>query len=242
MRFLINSFLILFALFSSSLQAADTGWLQPAKTGWMSDNTPMHAQVRLLSSTQQDDGKIDILLDVKLDDGWKTYWRSPGEGGVAPEIVWSTPIETVDWQWPAPGRFDVAGVSTQGYMGDIIFPITVSSAEKLTKLAGVLTLSTCSNVCILTDYPFELDLTEPTPADFIWAFNQAKGAVPPTSGLVEQIKTGFANEKLVIELQKSSGNPWGIAAVGSLAGGIHQFAVGGIQFFIVVYLDGDFDI
>ena len=34
----------------------------------------------------------------------------------------------------------------------------------------------------------------------------------------------------------------GIAAVGSLAGGIHQFAVGGIQFFIVVYLDGDFDI
>lgn len=208
MRFLINSFLILFALFSSSLQAADTGWLQPAKTGWMSDNTPMHAQVRLLSSTQQDDGKIDILLDVKLDDGWKTYWRSPGEGGVAPEIVWSTPVESTDWQWPAPGRFDVAGVSTQGYMGDIVFPITVSSAEKRDSLSGVLTLSTCSNVCILTDYPFELDLTEPAPADFTWAFNQAKGAVPPTSGLVEQTKTGFADEKLVIELQKNSGNPW----------------------------------
>lgn len=208
MRFLINSFLILFALFSSSLQAADTGWLQPAKTGWMSDNTPMHAQVRLLSSTQQDDGKIDILLDVKLDDGWKTYWRSPGEGGVAPEIDWSTPVDTIDWQWPAPGRFDVAGVSTQGYMGDIIFPITVSSKDKLDKLTGVLTLSTCSNVCILTDYPFELDLTEPAPADFTWAFNQAKGAVPPTSGLVEQAKAGFANEKLVIELQKNSGSAW----------------------------------
>ncbi|WP_275075495.1 protein-disulfide reductase DsbD family protein [Providencia rettgeri] len=208
MRFLINSFLVLFALFSSSLQAADTGWLQPAKTGWMSDNTPMHAQVRLLSSTQQDDGKIDVLLDVKLDDGWKTYWRSPGEGGVAPEIAWSSPVETIDWQWPAPERFDVAGVSTQGYMGDIVFPITVSSSDKLDKLSGVLTLSTCSNVCILTDYPFELDLTEPAPADFTWAFNQAKGAVPPTSGLVEQAKAGFANEKLVIELQKNSGSAW----------------------------------
>ncbi|QXX81053.1 thioredoxin family protein [Providencia sp. R33] len=208
MRFLINSFLVLFTLFSSSLQAADTGWLQPAKTGWMSDNTPMHAQVRLLSSTQQDDGKIDVLLDVKLDDGWKTYWRSPGEGGVAPEIAWSSPVETIDWQWPAPGRFDVAGVSTQGYMGDIVFPITVSSSDKLDKLSGVLTLSTCSNVCILTDYPFELDLTEPAPADFTWAFNQAKGAVPPTSGLVEQAKAGFANEKLVIELQKNSGSAW----------------------------------
>ncbi len=69
-------------------------------------------------------------------------------------------------------------------------------------------LSTCSNVCILTDYPFELDLTEPVPADFTWAFNQAKGAVPPSSGLVEQTKVGFANDKLIIELQKSTGNAW----------------------------------
>jgi suppressor for copper-sensitivity B len=28
-------------------------------------------------------------------------------------------------------------------------------------LSGVLTLSTCSNVCILTDYPFSLDMTAP---------------------------------------------------------------------------------
>lgn len=207
MRFLINSFFIFFALFSSSLYAADTGWLQPANTGWMNDNTPRHAQVRLLSSAQEN-GKVDILLDVKLDEGWKTYWRSPGEGGVAPEIVWSSPVEATDWQWPTPGRFDVAGVSTQGYMGDIVFPITVTSHEKLDKLEGTLTLSTCSNVCILTDYPFELDLTEPVPADFTWAFNQAKGAVPPSSGLVEQTKVGFANDKLIIELQKSTGNAW----------------------------------
>ncbi|MDI7241573.1 protein-disulfide reductase DsbD family protein [Providencia huaxiensis] len=207
MRFLINSFFIFFALFSSSLYAADTGWLQPANTGWMNDNTPRHAQVRLLSSAQEN-GKVDILLDVKLDEGWKTYWRSPGEGGVAPEIVWSSPVEATDWQWPTPGRFDVAGVSTQGYMGDIAFPITVTSNEKLDKLEGTLTLSTCSNVCILTDYPFELDLTEPVPADFTWAFNQAKGAVPPSSGLVEQTKVGFANDKLIIELQKSTGNAW----------------------------------
>ncbi|QPE18534.1 thioredoxin family protein [Providencia rettgeri] len=207
MRFLINSFFIFFALFSSSLYAADTGWLQPVNTGWMNDNTPRHAQVRLLSSAQEN-GKVDILLDVKLDEGWKTYWRSPGEGGVAPEIVWSSPVEATDWQWPTPGRFDVAGVSTQGYMGDIAFPITVTSHEKLDKLEGTLTLSTCSNVCILTDYPFELDLTEPVPADFTWAFNQAKGAVPPSSGLVEQTKVGFANDKLIIELQKSTGNAW----------------------------------
>lgn len=208
MRFFINSLFILFALFSSSLQAADTGWLQPAKTGWMNDNSPRHAEVRLLSSAQEN-GKVNILLDVKLEEGWKTYWRSPGEGGVAPAINWESPVNSVDWQWPAPGRFDVAGISTQGYMGDIVFPITVTSDEKLDKLSGVLILSTCSNVCILTDYPFELDLTEPAPADFSWAFNQAKGGVPPTSGLVEQTKVGFSGDKLVVELQKTAGSEWG---------------------------------
>ena len=208
MRFLINTLFILFAIFSSGLHAADTGWLQPANTGWMTENSPRHVDVRLLSSTQEN-GKIDILLDVKLEEGWKTYWRSPGEGGVAPEIKWTSPVSSVDWQWPAPGRFDVAGVSTQGYMGDIVFPITVTSDEKLDKLSGILTLSTCSNVCILTDYPFELDLTEPVSADFTWAFNQAKGGVPPTSGFVEQVLAGFSGNKLIVELQKSTDAEWG---------------------------------
>ncbi|HHR6146635.1 TPA: protein-disulfide reductase DsbD family protein [Providencia alcalifaciens] len=207
MRFFINALIVLFTVFSSSLYAADTGWLQPANTGFMTANTPSHVQVRLLSSAQKE-GKVDILLDVKLDDGWKTYWRSPGEGGVAPEITWSSPVKTVEWLWPTPGRFDVAGVSTQGYMGDVIFPITVSTSEKLDKLSGTLTLSTCSNVCILTDYPFELDLTEPAPADFSWAFNQAKGHVPAVSGLVEQDKYGFAGNKLTVELQKAADNTW----------------------------------
>ncbi|WP_265497721.1 protein-disulfide reductase DsbD family protein [Providencia rustigianii] len=207
MRFFINWLFALFALFSSSLQAADTGWLQPANTGWMPNNTPNHVQVRLLSSAQEE-GKIDILLDVKLEEGWKTYWRSPGEGGVAPEITWTSPVKTTDWLWPTPGRFDVAGVSTQGYMGDVIFPITVTSSEKLDKLSGTLTLSTCSNICILTDYPFELDLTEPAPADFNWAFNQAKGSVPATNGLIEQSKTSFSGKQLIVELQKVAGNEW----------------------------------
>ncbi|APG52767.1 TPA: thioredoxin family protein [Providencia stuartii] len=199
MRFLINALIILSALFSGMLQAADTGWL--------TDKHNDHAQVRLLSASQKD-GKVALLLDVQLQDGWKTYWRSPGEGGIAPEINWKSPVTDMDWQWPAPGRFDVAGISTQGYMGDVVFPIVVNADEKLDKLSGVLTLSTCSNVCILTDYPFELDLTEPKPENFEWAFNQAMGRIPPTAGLVQNHNVGFDGDKLVLELQKVAGEPW----------------------------------
>lgn len=199
MRFLINSFIMLIVLFSGSTLAADTGWLI--------DQHNDHAQVRLLSASQKE-GKVALLLDVQLQDGWKTYWRSPGEGGIAPEIDWKSPVKDMQWLWPAPGRFDVAGISTQGYMGDVVFPIVVDATEKLDKLTGTLTLSTCSNVCILTDYPFELDLTEPEPSDFEWAFNQAMGRVPPTTGLAQSQKVGFTGDTLVVELQKVAGEPW----------------------------------
>ena len=131
-------------------QAADSGWLRAA------DN--QHASVRLRAQTESN-GDTRLLLDVALEKGWKTYWRSPGEGGIAPAIAWHTPLE-VNWRWPTPQRFDVAGISTQGYHGDVSFPMTLRGKIPPT-LSGVLTLSTCSNVCILTDYPFSLDMTTP---------------------------------------------------------------------------------
>ncbi|STV12438.1 membrane protein, suppressor for copper-sensitivity ScsB [Klebsiella pneumoniae] len=50
-------------------QAADSGWLRAA------DN--QHASVRLRAQTESN-GDTRLLLDVALEKGWKTYWRSPG--------------------------------------------------------------------------------------------------------------------------------------------------------------------
>ncbi|MBK4585438.1 protein-disulfide reductase, partial [Enterobacter hormaechei] len=88
-------------------QAADSGWLRAA------DN--QHASVRLRAQPEST-GETRLLLDVALQKGWKTYWRSPGEGGVAPAIKWHQPVEAI-WRWPVPQRFDVAGITTQGYHG-----------------------------------------------------------------------------------------------------------------------------
>ncbi len=59
-------------------RAADSGWLRAA------DN--QHASVRLRAQTESN-GDTRLLLDVALEKGWKTYWRSPGEGGIAPAIA-----------------------------------------------------------------------------------------------------------------------------------------------------------
>ena len=91
----------LFWLWLPVSQAADSGWLRAA------DND--HASVRVRADARQGHD-TRLLLDVRLEKGWKTYWRSPGEGGIAPAISWNTPLE-MDWRWPVPQRFEVAGIT-----------------------------------------------------------------------------------------------------------------------------------
>ena len=175
-------------------QAADTGWLRAA------DN--QHASVRLRAQTENS-GETRLLLDVALQKGWKTYWRSPGEGGIAPAITWHQPLEAL-WRWPTPERFDVAGITTQGYHGDVSFPITLRGNVP-ERLSGVLTLSTCSNVCILTDYPFSLDLTASTGGGFDYDFNRAMGTLPLSSGLTSALSARYASGKLTVTAQRDAG-------------------------------------
>jgi suppressor for copper-sensitivity B len=190
----IRSLLLLLASCAITAQAADTGWLRNAQ------NT--HAEVRLRSASHNDNQQL--LLDIRLQPGWKTYWRTPGEGGVAPEIRWQTPDVNAQWFWPAPERFDVSGLTTQGYKGDITLPIKLAKLSSQ-RLAGTLTLSTCSDVCILTDFPFSLDLTPPADADFARHFAEAMGQIPAESGLTDQLDASFVNGELQIRAQRQGG-------------------------------------
>lgn len=176
-------------------QAADSGWLRAA------DNP--HASVRLRAQTQTP-GETRLLLDVALEKGWKTYWRSPGEGGVAPAINWHQPVDAL-WHWPTPERFDVAGITTQGYSGDVSFPL-ILRGEVPDTLSGVLTLSTCSNVCVLTDYPFSLDLTAST-GGFDYDYGRAMGTLPLSSGLTSALSASYAPGKLTVTAQRDAGWP-----------------------------------
>lgn len=185
----------LLLLWLPALQAADSGWLQSP--------TNDHAKVRLRADTSHN-GETRLLLGIELQKGWKTYWRSPGEGGIAPAITWQGNPPPATWYWPTPQRFDVAGISTQGYHDRVELPMVMKGAVPR-QLAGTLTLSTCSNVCILTDYPFSLDLGAPSDAQFTHDFAQAMGQVPIADGLVESIKAGYQNGELQISAERTAG-------------------------------------
>ncbi|VTP68806.1 Uncharacterized protein predicted to be involved in C-type cytochrome biogenesis [Leclercia adecarboxylata] len=67
-----------------------------------------HAQVHVWHDAPAN-GKVRLLLDVTPDEGWKTYWRTPGDGGFRPAIAWASQAENAVALAPAPSGFDSAG-------------------------------------------------------------------------------------------------------------------------------------
>ncbi|PTX41352.1 suppressor for copper-sensitivity B [Allosediminivita pacifica] len=101
-------------------------------------------------------------LDLDLGDGWKTYWRSPGEVGISPSVDWagSENIAEVEFLWPAPERFTAFGIENFGYHGEVVFPLRIELARpgEPAKLEAQVSLLVCSDVCVPRDFHLSLDL------------------------------------------------------------------------------------
>src|SRR5438874_6962987 len=67
-------------------------------------------------------------IEIKLDPGWQTYWRDPGDSGAPPKFDFSASenVKSVSVLWPAPQRFpDGAGGNSIGYLNHVILPLHV---------------------------------------------------------------------------------------------------------------------
>ncbi len=182
-------------LWQSTGLASDTGWLTSPQND--------HARVRLQADRSAPD-HTRILLDVALESGWKTYWHSPGEGGIAPQILWDEPVGDFQWRWPAPRHFEVAGLSTQGYQGEVRFPMSLNYPAGQS-LKGTLRLSTCSNVCILTDFPFTLAVDGQAPAGFDFGWAKAISNLPQPLPADTRVELGYQHNQLQLRAERAEG-------------------------------------
>lgn len=116
---------------------------------------------------------ISAGLELELADGWKTYWRSPGEVGIPPTINWnkSKNISDVEFLWPAPKRFRAFGIENFGYKGAVVFPLRVvlDTPGEPAQLHAKVNLLVCSNVCVPQDFVLTLDLSQSAVIDEISA-------------------------------------------------------------------------
>ncbi|HIF9480152.1 TPA: protein-disulfide reductase DsbD family protein [Photobacterium damselae] len=186
-------------------------------TGWV--HNPQHppVAVRLMLTGEKNEANktIEGLLEVKLDKDWKTYWRSPGEGGTAPSINWelSSNLNSVDWHWPLPKRYEFLGVETLGYKHDVIFPMTfhLDDMNKPVFLSGKLTMSSCTSICVLTDYELSLDFNPEKlvpSVDAMVLYNKGNSLVPKPSTAVELTQVSYDEAKKIVSIVATNKAGW----------------------------------
>ena len=180
-------------------------------TGWISAPEHPPVKMRMMSTGEQsNDGKIiQTVLDVELSGDWKTYWRSPGEGGIPPSWDWSesSNIESVEWHWPIPKYYEQLGVMTLGYKKHVSFPVTLTLKDpNLPALFRAnLTFPSCTTICVLHDYAIELPIDGQSLAldeQAMFLFNQGMSRAPKSAYHIsnEQLFWDKANQQLVVQL------------------------------------------
>lgn len=138
--------------------AAEEGLASP----WFSDTA---TRVRLVAGGA-DGQSVYAGVDIRLDDGWKTYWRHPGSSGVPPRFDWagSGNVKSAEVLFPAPHRFPDPDGDTIGYKGGILLPVRIAADDvsKPVTLKLALDYGVCKDVCVPVQA--ELALTIPPQA------------------------------------------------------------------------------
>lgn len=107
-------------------------------------------------------GKLDAVpvgLELHLKDGWKTYWRSPGDAGLPPVLDWAAShnVKSATLAFPVPHRFEVLKQQTFGYKDSVVFPIRLVPVEpgRAVDLKVNVDVLVCAHICV----PQSLELT-----------------------------------------------------------------------------------
>jgi DsbC/DsbD-like thiol-disulfide interchange protein len=91
-------------------------------------------------------------IEIRLGQGWHTYWRYPGDAGVPPrfDFTGSQNLKSVEVLWPAPRRLPEAGLDTIGYDRDVILPLRVTPQDqaKPVMLQVKLDYAICEKLCV----------------------------------------------------------------------------------------------
>ena len=128
-------------------------------SAWTSDRT--ETKSRLIAGVAG--GKPVAGVEIALDEGWKTYWRFPGDaGGVPPSFDWarSDNVASVTVLYPAPKRLTDKAGDTLGYKSGVVFPVLVEAKDPTRPVTLKLTLEygVCKDICIPVEAEQTLDI------------------------------------------------------------------------------------
>jgi DsbC/DsbD-like thiol-disulfide interchange protein len=147
--------------------------------------------VRLVAGSSARGGSVPLRagIEIRLEPGWHTYWRYPGDAGVPPrfDFAGSQNVAAVDVLWPVPQRIPEQGLTTIGYAGNVILPLVVRPQDrtKPVRLRLKLDYAVCEKLCVPAEGKAELMLAGGSPASEDAALTAAEARVPKKVALGE---------------------------------------------------------
>lgn len=119
------------------------------------------------SSRQTDPIKIEIIAEdetiqpgqpfwvairLQIEDHWHSYWKNPGDAGMATAIEWKLPegFQSGPVEWPFPKRFALDAMVGFGYEGDVmllaqLFPPATLTTKEPVKIGADIRWLVCSD-------------------------------------------------------------------------------------------------
>ena len=149
---------LIFGLLLGVTSLAGNAAAQTVASPWVDHE---RAQSRLVAT--ETDGKLVAFIEIKMPEGWKTYWRNPGDaGGLPPSFDFSksTNVAAANVLYPAPKRLTDRAGDTIGYKDHAVFPVEIAAAagDKPVHLKLAMTFGVCREICVPLEARHDLDV------------------------------------------------------------------------------------
>jgi thiol:disulfide interchange protein DsbD len=128
-------------------------------------------------------------LLIRMDEGWHTYWRNPGDSGSGAILDWNLPDgwSAGDFDWPFPERIEYPPLMSYAYEDEVLLPFDLevpADAEpgSTVRLAALADWLVCEDVCLfaLDSLFLEVPVTAGPDGPSEWAdtFRETEWALP----------------------------------------------------------------
>ena len=150
-----------------------------------------------------------VGLQIAHQPEWHTYWKNPGDSGLATSLTWTLPpgVTAGDIVWPVPHKIRIGTLANYGFEGTLLLPVplTISPDFKPSLLASELEVKlhaawlVCRKECIPEEGDFVLKVpVKSTTAINASAFDASLAAQPHDLAARSKVQVEGAELKITV--------------------------------------------